>query len=358
MLSSRIPAIIACSCLLGACGGKKHNPKATPSQAPVVDVIVAGYTDVTNAIEANGSVLANEFVELRPEVSGRLTYLHVEEGKHIQAGTVIARVNDADLQAQLAKIKVQLELAEKTEQRLRKLLDINGVNQADYDAAINAVNGFKADIAYTLAMIDKTIIRAPFSGTLGLRQVSPGAYVSSATVIASMQQLHQLKIDFTIPEQYGSLVKTGGVVNVVIDGTDNARHKATIIAIEPQANALTRNLRIRALLPPVSRANPGAFVKVYVGENITRKAILVPSNVIIPSDKNKQVVLVRDGKAVFANVETGLRQASFVAITKGVNQGDTIVVKGVMFATNNNPVSVRTVAQLNNLKDTVNKGQE
>ena len=358
MLSSRIPAIIACSCLLGACGGKKQNPKASQNQAPIVDVIVAGYTDVTNAVEANGSVLANEFVELRPEVSGRLTYLHVEEGKHVEKGTVIARVNDADLQAQLGKIKVQLELAEKTEQRLRKLLDINGVNQADYDAALNAVNGFKADIDYTLAMIDKTVVRAPFSGTLGLRQVSPGAYVTSATIIASMQQLHQLKIDFTIPEQYGSLVKTGGSVNVVIDGTDNARHKANIIAIEPQANALTRNLKIRALLPPIGKANPGAFVKVYVGENITQKAILVPSNVIIPSDKNKQAVLVRNGKAAFVNVETGLRQSSFVAITKGVNQGDTIVVKGVMFATDNNPLKVRNVTQLNNLRDSINQGQQ
>jgi membrane fusion protein (multidrug efflux system) len=352
MLSLKVPAIIACSCVVIACGGKKKDPKASGGQTPIVDVIVAGYTEITNTVEANGTVLANEFVELRPEVSGRLTYLQVAEGKYVEAGTVIARVNDADLQAQLGKTKVQLDLAEKTEVRLHKLLDISGVNQADYDAAINTVNGLKADLGYTQAMIDKTVIRAPFSGTIGLRQVSPGAYVSSATVIATMQQLHQLKIDFTIPEQYGNLVKTGGTVDVVIDGTDNARHKARIIAIEPQANALTRNLKVRALLPNAGHANPGAFVKVYVGEGAAQKAILVPSNVIIPSDKNKQVVLVRKGKAFFADIETGLRQASFVAVTKGINQGDTIVVNGVMFATNNDPVKVRSVKNLNSLADT------
>ena len=352
MLSLKVPAIIACSCLVIACGKKKKDPKASGGQTPIVDVIVAGYTEITDAVEANGTVLANEFVELRPEVSGRLTYLQVAEGKFVEAGTIIARINDADLQAQLGKTKVQLELAEKTEQRLHTLLDINGVNQADYDAAINAVNGFKADIEYTKAMIDKTVVRAPFSGTIGLRQVSPGAYVSSATVIATMQQLNQLKIDFTLPEQYSSLVKTGGIVKVVVDGTDNAKHNANIIAIEPQANALTRNLKVRALLPNISRANPGAFVKVYVGEGAAQKAILVPSNVIIPSDKNKQVVLVKKGKAFFSNVETGLRQASLVAITKGINQGDTIVVNGVMFATNNDPVKVRSVKNLDSLKDT------
>lgn len=354
MLSFKVPAIIACSCLVIACGKKKKDPKASVSQAPIVDVIVAGYTEISSSVEANGTVLANEFVELRPEVNGRLTFLQVPEGKYVEAGTVIARVNDADLRAQIGKIKVQLELAEKTEERLSKLLNINGINQADYDAAINAVNGFKADLDYTQAMIDKTVVRAPFSGTLGLRQVSPGAFVTPNNIIATMQQLHQLKFDFTIPEQYSAFVKTGGSVNVVVDGTDNNKHKATIIAIEPQANALTRNLRVRALLPNISRANPGAFVKVYVGEGTPQKAILVPSNVIIPSDKNKQVVLVRNGKAFFSNVETGQRQASLVAITKGINQGDSIVVNGVMFATNNDPVKVRSVKNLDSLKDTTN----
>ena len=340
--------------IMASCGKKKQatqQQQKNSSQPTTVDVVVASYSSITNAVEANGTVLANEYVELHPEINGRITYLNVPEGKAISAGTILARINDADLQAQLSKSKVQLDLAQKTEERLRKLLAVNGVNQADYDAALNAVNGYKADIGYTQALIDKTVIRAPFSGTVGLRQVSPGAYVSPANVVATIQQLHQLKIDFTLPEEYSSMVKLGGTVDVEVDAANSIRRKAPVIAIEPQANTLTRNLKVRALLENPGNANPGAFVKVYVGAGVNTRVILIPTNAIIPDDKNKQMVLVKNGKARFVNVLTGLRQANTVAITKGVNEGDTVVVNGVLFAVPNAPVHVRSVKKLEDLAD-------
>lgn len=338
---------------LAACGSKKQTAQQSKNsnQNTIVDVLVARFSSVSNEVEANGTVMANEYVELHPEVSGRITYLNVAEGKYVEAGTVIARINDADLQAQLNKSKVQLDLAVKTEERLRKLLAINGVNQADYDAAVNTVNSLKADISYTQALIDKTVIHAPFSGTMGLRQVSPGAYVTPANIIATIQQLNQLKIDFTIPEDYGNLVHIGGTVEVELDATNAVRRKALVIAIEPQANTLTRNLKIRALLQNSSLTNPGAFAKVYIGAGVDTKAIMVPTNAIIPDDKNKQIVLVKNGRAQFANIQTGVRQASNVAIIRGVEEGDTIVVNGVLFAVPNGPVHVRNVKQLEELKD-------
>src|SRR5690349_2456818 len=197
---------------LVACKGKSGPEKPRQNPPTTVDVIIAKTQPVDNTIEANGTVIANETVELRPEVSGRLTYLNVPEGKKVAQGTVLARINSADLVAQLQKSKAQLELAEITVQRLKTLLDVGGVNQSDYDAAVNTVNNFKADMAYTQTLIDKTVIRAPFSGTIGLRQVSPGAYVSPSNVIATIQQLSRSKIDFTLPEQYSNLVKIGNSV--------------------------------------------------------------------------------------------------------------------------------------------------
>ena len=187
---------------LTACKGKPETN--VPKQLPptVVDIIVVSPQALTNAIEANGSVVANEYVELHPEVSGRLTYLNVPEGSHVSQGTLIARINDADLQAQMAKSKVQLDLAQKTEERYKQLLAVNGINQSDYDNALNQVNGLKADIQYTQTLIDKTVIKAPFSGVVGLRQISPGAFVTPSSVIATIQQLDKIKIDFTLPEQY------------------------------------------------------------------------------------------------------------------------------------------------------------
>lgn len=356
MSSTRIPTILACACLAVACGKKKQQPKATPAQTPIVDVIVARYSSVTNTVEANGTVLANEYVELRPEVAGRLVYLNVPEGKHVEAGTVIARVNDADLQANLSKSKVQLDLAQKTEERLRKLLDINGVNQADYDAALNTVNGYKADISYYQALIDKTVIKAPFSGTIGLRQVSPGAYLTTSSIIATMQQLNQLKIDFTIPEQYANLVHVGGTVEVQLEGLQTERRKAVVVAVEPQANTVTRNLKIRTIIDARGNINPGAFAKVYVGAGTTAKAIMIPTNAIIPDDKNKQVVLVRDGKAAFTTIETGLRQSSNVAVIKGMKEGDTLIVNGVLFAQPKAAVKIRKVRSLSELADSTATG--
>ncbi len=327
-----------------SCGEGKADPAAKPKAAPptVVDVIIAASQTINNDIEVNGTVIANEYVELHPEASGRLIYLNVPEGKRVKAGTIIARVNDADLRAQIEKSKVLLDLAQKTEERYKKLLDVNGINQSDYDASLNAVNGYKADIDYNQALLDKTVLRAPFDGVVGLRQVSLGAYVSPTTLIATMQQLDKIKIDFTLPEQYSNIVKIGRTVDVESDIFGKARKKARIIAIEPQVNQLSRNLTVRAILEN-SNANPGAFVKVYINGGADTKAVMIPTNSLIPDDKNNQVILVKGGKAVFVNVSTGLRLSNNVEITKGIQPGDSVVVTGVLFARPKAPLHVRSV---------------
>ncbi len=331
-----------------ACKGKNETPKPTGTLPVIVDVMVASTQAIINTVEVNGTVVAAEFVELHPEVSGRLTYLNVPEGGHIEKGTVIARINDADLQAQINKTKVQLELATKTEERYRKLLTINGINQADYDVTINQVNGFKADILYTQALIDKTVVRAPFSGTVGLRVISPGAYVTPASIITTIQQVDKLKIDLTVPEAYTNLLKRGNTINVVLDNGGNIKRTATIVAVEPQANLVTRNLKVRALLQD-GKANPGGFVKAYLNAGVDSKAILIPTNCLIPDDKNNQVIIVKNGKANFVAVKTGVRQANLVEITEGVAVGDSVVVTGVLFARPKSALKIRSVKQINDM---------
>jgi len=315
-----------------------------------VDIIIAEKESISNVVEANGTVIANEYVELRPEVSGRLIYLNLAEGKMIAKGTVVARVNDADLLAQIARSKVQLDLAQKTVDRFKKLLDINGLNQADYDVALNQVNTLKADIVYSQALIDKTIVRAPFSGVAGLRQVSPGAYVTPNTIIATLQQVSDVKIDFTLPEMYGNVIKTGKLVDVEVDAVTKERGRAMILATEPGANTNTRNLKVRALLKG-AKANPGAFVKVYIDAGKGRSSIKVPANCIIPDDKNNQVILVKNGKARFVNIQTGVREANSVEVIKGVDVGDSVVVTGVLFARPGGLLNVREVKNLSALTD-------
>ena len=338
--------IIFLAVIITSCKSKPAVPKQTPNLPTIVDVMIASLQKVDNTVEASGTVIANENVELHPDGSGILTYLNIPEGKYVTKGTVLARINSADLAAQYQKSKVQLDLAQITEERLKKLLSVSGINQSDYDAALNQVNSIKADMAYTQTLIDKTIMRAPFDGTLGLRQVSPGAYVTQTSVIATLQQLGRVKIDFTLPEEYGNLVKVGGIVDVEVDAANQVRQKATIIAIEPQANQQTRNLMVRAILAGKA-ANPGAFVKVYVGASGSGKmAVMVPTNTIIPNDINNQLIVIKKGKSNFVNVTTGTRLANNVEITKGVDAGDTIVVTGVLFVRPNTTVKIRSVKTL------------
>ncbi|MEY4541218.1 MAG: hypothetical protein RLZZ306_2975 [Bacteroidota bacterium] len=326
------------------CGKKKNKEDLSKKADPpaVVDVMIAQNQSISSITEANGSILANEFVELRPEVSGRLTYLNIPEGTTVKKGTILARINDSDLQAQLNKLKVQLELSQKTEQRLTKLLSINGIGQAEYDVALNEVNSLNADLEYTKVMIDRTILRAPFTGVIGLRQVSQGAYVSPTNILATMQQVNQLKVDFTVPEEYSGIIRKGSVVEVAVEGTDNVRCKAVVVAREPQINQTTRNLLIRAMLTNCT-ANPGTFAKVYFKAGLGRNSITIPTNAIIPDDKNKKIVVIKGGKATYAVIETGVRKESFVEVTKGVAVGDTFVVDGVLFARPDKPVKIRSV---------------
>ncbi len=331
-----------------ACKDKKEEPKQKNNGSTVVDVIIAAAQSISSTIEANGTVVASEFVELHPEISGRLTYLNIPEGKRIAKGTVVARINDADLRAQMGKLKVQLDLAKTTEQRYGKLLQISGINQADYDVALNQVNSLQADMNVLQAQIDKTVLRAPFNGVIGLRQASPGAYVTPASILATIQQVNRVKVDFTVPEEYGNIIRKGDYVTVEADAANHQKQKALIVATEPAANTTTRNLLVRALLQG-GTANPGAFVKVYIHAGTDKNSVLVPASAIIPEDKDKTLVTVVKGKAKFVKVETGVRQATNVEITSGIKAGDTIVISGVLFARPDAPLKVRSVKRLDEL---------
>lgn len=349
MLVNRLNKIIAAFVILslaGACKSKKEEvtKKNQPPPPTIVDVIIVSPTSITNTIEANGSVVAGEFVDIRPEISGRLISLNIAEGAHIGRGSVLAKINDADLRAQLNKIRVQLSLAKTTVERYQKLLDIQGINRADYDVAVNQVNSFQADIGIVEADIAKTVVRAPFSGVVGLRQVSNGAYVTPQSILATLQKVDRIRIDFTIPETYANLLKRGSSVVVETDANGETKRRATIIAIEPGISTATRNVMVRAMLEGAG-INPGTFVKVYVNAG-QGGGMLVPANAIIPDARAKQVVVVKEGKAKFTQIQTGVRQAGAVQVTDGLTAGDSVVVSGVLFARPNSKVKVRSVKKL------------
>lgn len=322
---------------------KKEATTASKSntQAPVfVEVMIAKNSTVSSNIEVNGSVLPNENLDIYPEISGRLVLLNVGDGSRVSKGTILAKINDADLQAQLKKLKIQVELAQKTEERLKKLLAVNGINQADYDMALNQLNNLKADIEIVQTSIDKTIVKAPFDGVLGLRKISPGAYVTPQTILTTLLQTNKVKIDFSVPEEFASQMKKGKSIDIQ---SSNQKLTATILATEPEINATTRNLKVRAILSEGQIA-AGSFVKIQIVQNANNStSIVIPTSCIIPEAKSKKVVVINNGKANFVNVETGLRTADGIQVTKGLKLGDSVVITGVLFVRPNSIIKVKSV---------------
>lgn len=331
--------------LIGACkeSKKKVNPKAGPPPTPRVEGYKISTSSVSDHIEIPGSVLANEATEIHPEISGRLTYLNAIEGKKVAKGTLLAKIFDGDLRAQLAKLEAQLKVQQQTAARYESLLKIQGVSQQEYDLIKLDINNTRADMDVVKSNIIRTEIRAPFSGLLGLRMVSPGAYVSPSTIITTIRQNDQLKIDFTVPERYISQLHNGLVVNFTSEGNQKM-YQAKIIATESGVDESNRSLLVRALVENNDgHLLPGRFAKVVIHFAPDTNAIMIPSQAVIPMARNKQVAVYNGGIAVFKDVETGVRDSSRVEILSGLNPGDTIITTGLMSLKPNGKVVLSTV---------------
>lgn len=299
-------------------------------QVANVDGFVTAYTKLDNQIFATGSLMANELVEIKPEVPGRLTHLYLPEGQIVQKGQLLARVNDADLRAQLKRLEVQIKIAESKEERAKKLVDINGLSIEEYEDALNSLNVLRADIDYTKALISKTEIRAPFTGKLGFRNVSDGSFVSTSDVMSTLQQLNPIKVEFSIPERYSADAKEGNIIRFTVDGIAEI-FEAKVYAIEPAIDQNSRSLMLRAKAEN-SRLllKPGGFARITLSTCINEDAIMVPTQAIIPILKGQQVMKVVDGAVQPQPVVLGFRDAGKVQVLEGLTAGDTIVTTGIL----------------------------
>ncbi len=309
------------------------NPGAPPpvQKALVVQTLIAAPQSLSADIEVPGTIMANETAEIHPEVSGRLVQLNIKEGTNVSVGALLAKLYDGDLQAQLRKLEVQLKIAEQTEKRQAELVKIQGISQQEYDLSLLGVLNLKADMDIIRESIRKTEIRAPFGGKLGLKNVSPGAYVTPASVLTTISQVSTLKIQFNIPERYGAQLKPGLPVSFSIDGT-NKTFTATVIASEISIDENTRSLAVRALIKQQDPALiPGAFAKVKIVLGKNNEALMVPNSVIIPSGRKKQLYVYEGGKAMMKEVTTGVRDSTNIQVLTGIKPGDTVITSAVLF---------------------------
>jgi membrane fusion protein, multidrug efflux system len=320
--------------LMAACKGKDDKklgptPAGKPSATRASGYIVKTVA-LADDLQLPGTLVANETVEVHPEMAGRIEHLYLKEGSYVAQGAVLARLDDDDLQVRLKKLQVQLAMAQTTEQRQAKLLAIESIPKQEYDMALLNVNTLKADIEILKVDIGKTVIRAPFSGRLGLKSISRGAYVTPATNIANLYQTSVMKLDFALPEKYFTMLRPGQPVQFTIPG-NNRSYNATVSVTNPLVTESNRSITVRALVQnPDAALLPGGFAQVALRFEPSAPAMIVPTQAIVPHAKGKRVVLYEGGVARFMDVTTGLRDSATIEVTSGVKAGDTILVTGLL----------------------------
>ncbi|MDQ6609431.1 MAG: efflux RND transporter periplasmic adaptor subunit [Bacteroidota bacterium] len=310
---------------------KQSGAAASPQRPPVrADAITVTTTTLLDNIEIPGTIVANETTEIHPQVAGLITGIYFKEGGYVNRGATLFKLNDADLQAQLRKLQVQRKIASQNENRSSELLKIGGISRQDYETTQLQVSNTAADISIIQTQIAKTVIRAPFSGKVGFRMVSVGAYVSPPSIMTTISQTSNLKIDFTVPEKYISQIKNGQFVNFKVEGSGK-NYAARIVASESNVTENTRTLQVRAAVQgDASGLTPGGFAKVTFNFKPDPNAIMIPTQAIIPQARGKKVYLFKGGIAKFVDVETGIRDSATVQITSGLNIGDTVLITGLL----------------------------
>jgi len=348
-----IGCIVFVSILGFSCGSKKKEAAAAQQKAggqrppSRVDGFIVETKTVSETIDIPGTIVADEATEIHPEVSGRITQLYIREGATVGKGALLAKLYDADLQAQRKKLQVQLEIAQQTQARYDQLQKIGGISKQDYDVTRLNVSNIRADLDIVNTSIARTVVRAPFTGKLGLKEVSTGAYVTPASVITSIQKTAGLRIDFNVPEKYIGRLDKGQYVNFTVEGSSR-NYTAVVEATESGVAQDTRSLTIRARVRgDEGGLTPGAFAKVRLSFDPDPNALMIPTQAVIPQARGKKVYVYRGGKADFVDVTTGVRDSVMVQVTGGLKAGDTVIITGLLALRPDAKVVMRGVTNSN-----------
>lgn len=294
---------------------------------------VEGYkvipTPFNNEVTATAELLAKEQVSLMAPMSGQVLEIFFDEGKQIKKGQPIIHIDDRSWKAQLVGLEAELDAANKDFERKKALLAIEGSTQEEVDNAFSAIEILKSQIQQLQVNIDLANVTAPFSGWLGMRNFSTGAFLREGEIITTLTDINQLKVDFSISQDYKSSIQTGKNILVLVE---NDTLRATIYAIDPLIDAQSRRLTVRALLnqPPGRTIMPGTFAEVLIATDFIKDALLIPTQAVVPSINEQTVYVYKSGKALKKVIQMGNRTAEKVHILTGIEAGDTLITTGLL----------------------------
>jgi len=304
---------------------------AAPAARPPVPVLIANVTraPAMDTFRAVGSLLADESVVIRSEIAGRIADLDIEEGRKVEKGRVLARLADEEWSAIVRQNEATLSLQQLKITRAVELREKKVMSQQEYDETQAALDQARATLALARARLDKTVIRAPFSGILGLRRVSPGNYLEAGQELVNLEAIDVLKVDFSVPERFAVQLQPGQAVNVRINAFPGESFQGEVYAIDPRIEEATRSFLLRARIAnPEGRLRPGMFADAELVLAVRSDALWVPEQAIVPVGEQHFVYRVVAGKAMLTPVQLGLRKPGEVEVTSGLEAGAAVVSEG------------------------------
>lgn len=315
-----------------------HGAEAAPARSATrqsqarVPLAVSAFkvrsTAFAETLSASGTVLADEDVELRAEIGGRVVAIGFQEGTRVAKGTLLIKLDDTELQALRRRAVHRRDLAILREQRLSQLVQQKLVRQEEYDTALNEVHIQDAEIAVVDAQIAKTEIRAPFAGVVGLRYISEGAFINAASKLATLHGMSRVKIDFAIPERYASRLKIGAPIQIVSAAGD--RLTGRVYAADPHVDPLTRTFLLRAIAANADGTlHPGGLAEIKLAIDEANNALFVPANAVLSNAQGQHVFVIENDQVHIRAIRSGSRTESQVHVVSGLREGDLVVTSGL-----------------------------
>lgn len=310
-----------------------------------VNVKILKYGVLNDIFRTTGILMPDEEVDLSFETSGKITNIYFTEGTEVKKGTLLAKVNDKPLLAELSKLEAQLPLAQDRVFRQKSLLAKDAVSQEAYEQVTTELDKLNADIELVKARISQTELRAPFDGEIGLRLVSEGTYASPSTIVAKLTKIKPLKIEFSINERHASSVKKGTNLRFHVQDDMNEYH-ASVYAVESKLDTRTLTMKARAVYPNANgKLQPGRSASIEIRLEEIRNALTVPSQSVIAEMGRDIAFLYKDGVVQEVELEKGMRTESDIQVIRGLKAGDTLVVTGVMQLRDGMPVTIDNIVE-------------
>jgi membrane fusion protein (multidrug efflux system) len=306
-----------------------------------VEVALARQASATDDLWSIGSLRSDESVQISTEIAGRLAEILFKEGEEVKAGDVLIKLDDALAKAEVADVKSRLTLAQSNFDRAQTLSRSGSGTERALDESTSALETARAGLQLAETRLAKLSITAPFSGRVGLRTLSVGAYVVPGTPIVNLEKIDQLKLDFRVPETVLKRVSSDQDVEATVDAYPGRKFIGKVYAIDPQVDVNGRSLRIRARIDNTDLAlRPGLFARVIIKGLEEREVVRVPESAVVPRGDDRIVFSIVGGKAKENKVSVGRLRAGEVEILQGIEAGTQVIVSGQTNLQDGAPVDI------------------